>query len=532
MNKSLRVLGPGSEGSFKKVFILLFALFSFFLVQSQHKYYFRLGTTEGDGSERRPFNTMNELSRLSLKPGDTVFFHGRDTITANISLENIHGNEKHNIVFASYGKTRSTIDGRNTPALVFTGSDYFQVVNIGFMGSGRKSGNTTDGVKLTRCKNAKIKNVEVSGFQKAGLILYNSETIEVNKVYAHDNGLAGILVEGDYKKRMSANIKIVNCRADNNPGDPTNLDNHSGNGILVGNCKNVLIEYCTATNNGWDMPRLGNGPVGIWAYEADSVIIQHCISYRNKTAKGAADGGGFDLDGGVTNSIIQYCLSYENWGSGYGIFQYDGADKWNNNTVRYSVSINDGLVTDQACGMLIWNGSGIGSDFARLYAYNNFIYNDRKYAFGLLDQSNHEHFFFFNNVFIASDTSEIFSGVDSSIHDIFLGNVWMKKSGGFRQDGFFDIKKWSEETGYEQLDGKLRGRSFKEKLFLAPPQINIIDPYSLKVNSLLLSVCNNLLRNEGIDVVKMFSLDVGRTDFFGQPIGARGSSTPGICDDK
>ena len=67
----------------------------------------------------------------------------------------------------------------------------------------------------------------------------------------------------------------------------------------------VLIEYCTATNNGWDMPRTGNGPVGIWAYESDSVLIQRCIAYRNKTQKGAADGGGFDFDGGMTNSIIR-----------------------------------------------------------------------------------------------------------------------------------------------------------------------------------------------------------------------------------
>jgi hypothetical protein len=80
------------------------------------------------------------------------------------------------------------------------------------------------------------------------------------------------------------------------------------------------------------MPRIDNGPVGIWACEADSVIIQHCISYRNKTARGAVDGGTFDIDGGVTNSITQYCLSYENWGSGYGIYQYWSAGKWDNNT--------------------------------------------------------------------------------------------------------------------------------------------------------------------------------------------------------
>ena len=86
-------------------------------------------------------------------------------------------------------------------------------------------------------------------------------------------------------------------------------------------------------------------PVGIWAYEADSVTIQHCIAYRNKTSKGSEDGGGFDLDGGTTNSTIQYCLTYENEGSGFGIFQYDGASPWKNNTVRFNISVNDGLVS-------------------------------------------------------------------------------------------------------------------------------------------------------------------------------------------
>ncbi|TMI80589.1 MAG: hypothetical protein E6H10_13460 [Bacteroidetes bacterium] len=175
MNKSLRFLNSGCGASRKKVFALLFSLFSFCLVHSQHKYYFRGGTTTGDGSERRPFSSLQQLSRLALKPGDTVFFHAGDSIAGNISLENIHGNKKRDIVFTSYGKTRSTIDGGNKQALVITGSDHFQVVNICFFGSGRKSGNTTDGVSFVKCNNAKIKNLEVSGFQKAGLILYNSE---------------------------------------------------------------------------------------------------------------------------------------------------------------------------------------------------------------------------------------------------------------------------------------------------------------------------------------------------------------------
>jgi hypothetical protein len=498
----------------------------------QHKYYFHSGAAEGNGTREHPFTSLEKLSQLALKPGDTVFFAGRETIQGNILLKDIHGTKDANIVFMSYGKGTSTIYGGNKESFVIAASSHFQIVDLSFMGSGRKTGNETDGLKLANCKNGTLKDLEISGFQKAGLIVLNSQGVQINRVYAYDNGLAGILVEGDYKKRLSANIKIVNCRADNNPGDPTNLENHSGNGILVGNCRNVLIDYCTATNNGWDMPRIGNGPVGIWAYEADSVIIQHCIAYRNKTAKGAADGGGFDLDGGVTNSMIQYCLSYENWGSGYGIFQYDGADKWRNNTVRYCISINDGLVTDHACGMLIWNGSNVHGDFTRFYAYNNVFYNDKKHAFSFLDQSRHKAFSFFNNVFVASDTSEIFDGIDSSSNDIFLGNVWMRKGGGFQQNGFSDLRKWSNKTGYEQRYGKFFGSSFAKQLFSVPAGLQITDPHSLGKSSILLSLCNDVLRNKGVDITKTFSLDIGKSDFFGHAIHPTNGLTPGVCESK
>ena len=522
--------------STKRYIVLFFSVFFFSdFSNAQHKYYFNSkALNEGNGTKQQPFQSLEKFEQLAFQAGDTILFHSGDTLEGNIVLNNINGTKEHPIVFTSYGneKKKCVINGKDKEAFVINSSGYFTIADLVFIGVGRKTGNTTDGIKLVNCKNAEIKNVEVSGFQKSGLMLYNGEASEVNNVYAHENGFAGILVEGDYQKRISSNIHIINCRADNNPGDPANLNNHSGNGILVGNCKNILIEYCTATNNGWDMPRIGNGPVGIWAYEADSIIIQHCISYKNKTAKGAADGGGFDLDGGVTNSIIQYCLSYENWGSGYGIFQYNSASNWSNNTVRYCISINDGKVTDKASSMLIWNGWNGDSTFTNFYAYNNFFYNDEKYTFGFLEQSQHKKFSFFNNVFIGADTSDIFNGIDSSTDDIFLGNIWMKVNGGFQQNGFDDIQKWSETTGYEQQAGKLTGITFQRKLFSIPSHIEITNPRTLANNSLLLSLCNPALINKGIDLEKNFSIDVGKTDFFGKPIPSGNGFEQGICEMK
>ncbi len=502
-------------------------------MKAQHKYYFSSNTGgEGNGTKEKPFQTLKKLSALSLTPGDTVFFQGGKTISGSISMDHMNGSKRQPIVFTSYGNRRCKIDGGNKEAFVFDGSNYFKIENLELSGSGRKTGNTTDGLKLVECHHAGIKGIEVFGFQKSGLLLYNAEFIEVDGVYAHENGLAGITVEGTYQKRLSNRIHFINCRTDNNPGDPTNLANHSGNGLVVGNCKNVMIEYCTATNNGWDMPRIGNGPVGIWAWEADSITIQYCISYRNKTAKGAADGGGFDLDGGVTHSIIQYCLSYENWGTGYGIYQYYGAGKWSNNTIRYCISINDGNITDQATAMHIWNGWNGDSTFTYCYTYNNFFYNDRKYALSFNTLSQHKNYYFFNNIFISSDTSNIFHGIDSSTSDVFLGNVWMKKSGGFMQDGFTDLSKWSKATGYEIYQGKLMGIEPKKPIFHLPGEIEITNPYTLKTNPLLLSLCVDGLQYKGVDIRKLFQIDIGKTDFFGNPLSNAMAYQPGICSIK
>ena len=136
------------------------------------------------------------------------------------------------------------------------------------------------------------------------------KNLRVTNVYAHDNGFSGINVESDGQDsgglegsgaKSFRNLYIANCVADNNPGCPEVKNNHSGNGILIGGVTNGTIEFCEAMNNGWDMPREGNGPVGIWAYQSDSITIQYCYSHDNKTSEIGKDGGGFDFDGGITN---------------------------------------------------------------------------------------------------------------------------------------------------------------------------------------------------------------------------------------
>ncbi len=111
--------------------------------------------------------------------------------------------------------------------------------------------------------------------------------------------------------------------------------------------------------------------------------------------------GGQVFDGGVTNSLIQYCLSYDNEGAGYGLFQYPGAARWSGNVVRYCVSINDANTTVGAGSFFIWNGSNDSSQLTDCYLHNNVAYNTKAPLISFEDASDHGNFLFSNNIFIA-----------------------------------------------------------------------------------------------------------------------------------
>ncbi len=332
------------------------------------------GNDSNAGTKAKPFKTLQKINSLKLNPGDRIYLKGKESFPGTLSLT-INGTNDKPVLITSYENEHgnAVIDGGNKDAIILRGS-YFRLKDIDVKGSGRKTGNTTNGITLSGADDAVVENITTEGFQKSGIELNSCKNVSLKNVYAFNNGFCGIHITGTSDKR-SKKILVKDCRAENNAGDPTILDNHSGNGILAGLSDSVVIDHCTATNNGWDMPRIGNGPVGIWAYESGYVTIQYCISYRNKTSKGGQDGGGFDLDGGVTNSIIQYCLSYENEGAGYGLFQYPGASSWHDNIVRYCVSSNDATTTKASGGIFVWNGSDDSTQFGDCMVYNNVIYS-------------------------------------------------------------------------------------------------------------------------------------------------------------
>lgn len=460
-------------------------------------YYVSLsGNDKNPGTKAAPFRTIGKVNALRLMAGDTVYFKSGQTFNGSLLLiQGINGTLNKPVVITSSGNVHAIINAKDSVGIEVDKGTHVKLLHLSVLGSGRKTGNIKDGIALNSCSQISAEDLNISGFQKSGLRIFSSRHIIAKKVFVHDNGSAGITVESPYPKRESSDIKIVDCRAENNPGDPTNLTNHSGNGIVVGNCKNVLIDHCTATNNGWDMPRIGNGPVGIWAYEAEHVVIQHCLSYRNKTSKGGADGGGFDLDGGVTNSIIQYCFSYENQGSGYCIFQYWGASVWRHNIFRYNISENDGTVSDSQGGLYVWNSSDDEKQFYDCDVYGNIIYNSKVAAITFSEKSESKGIRFYNNVFVGRDS--LIRGIDK-IGDVkYQGNDWWSLESKFNIDGIKDLKAWSEKTGKEQKDGKVIGLNIRPD-FKKPARAAITSASQLKSFANYQLPANSVLRKKPV----------------------------------
>ena len=472
-------------------------------------YVSRLGDDSATGTQDQPWKTISRVNQASFKPGDRILFEGGSIFTGTLRLsQDDSGTAEQKLIVGSFGARRATIDGGNGSAIVLAGCSHTVIRELIIVGSGRKSGNTESGLHLADAEGIEVDRIEVHGFRSSGVYLSGIRDGRVTRIHAYENGFAGISSGG----ARSRNLYVANCLAENNPGDPTILKNHSGNGIVIGHVQGAVIEYCEARYNGWDMPRKGNGPVGIWTWEADNVLIQKCVSHHNRST--GIDGGGFDFDGGVTNSVLQHNYSHDNHGSGYLICQYKGAKPFRNNTVRYNISQDDGL-TNHNSGIYVWVG---GSGMESTDVYNNTIFNSKgaAVAFGV-DPSHAKELpkmTFRNNIFVSGE-SQIEGGAEKGR---FEGNIyWAMGDGGFSVDGFTSFEAWVKATGQEKIGDRIVGRYLDPMLrkigtglITNPAQLTSLDAYLLMPDSPAI--------DSGLDLRGLFGTDPGRRDFYGNAI--------------
>jgi len=297
------------------------------------------------------WKTITRVNKGRYSPGDRILFQGSSSFSGTLTFTR-GGTPSAPIVVSSYGSGRATVKSAGRALFAYNVAG-FRIANINFSGGGRTS-NTGEGIMFyndlpnnTKLPYIDIQGVDVSGFGKDGICIgaWNGKSgysdIRILNVDTHDNAVSGINIWGTSTTAPGWShftVYIAFTRAFNNSGI-SGYSRHTGDGIVVGDADVVVVERSVAFNNGW-LSTTHDGPVGIWAYDVNRALIQYNESYGNRSA-GAADGGGFDLDGGAQNSVMQYNYSHDNDGPGFLLCWYSGARPSMNNVLRYNVSHND-----------------------------------------------------------------------------------------------------------------------------------------------------------------------------------------------
>ena len=522
-------------------------LVAFCVSAGARDYFVSLGGDDANpGTRPKPWQTIARVNRTAYNAGDRILFEGGQSFVGNLVLDDQSKTASgHPITIGSSGQGRATLRAGDGTGILVRNIGGIIIRDLVVAGNNHKT-NQGSGIKVvnenvhTRLEFVRIENLEAHGFRWEGIYVgalppdllaqvgpsggrHGFRDVEINHCIAYDNMYFGIYVSGiwDPKSSTYANemVSISDCLAHDNPGDPAFTQNHSGNGILLDSTNEGLIERCVAYHNGFANAGQTGGPCGIWTHASNRVAIQFCESYSNRTA-GAADGGGFDFDGGVTNSVMQYNYSHDNDGAGYLVWNYQGAPHHlRNNILRYNISENDGRKHRYGAFHIGTDGEPVRD----IEVYNNTVYTSTAPG-GLprsvwLGQRPNQNIDFHNNLLISSGGPPLLEIEKNQTGIVFQGNAYWSTTGEclilYEGETYTSLDTWRKATGQEQLNGKPVG-------VWADPRISHGGENETigfgKSRSGLLSfrlLSDSPLIDRGIDLKSRFEFNVGAQDFWG-----------------
>lgn len=469
--------------------------------------------TNNGRSTATAWQTLAKVNASTFLPGDVIGFSGTFTDTLLFPSSGSAGNP---IVLTSYGVGGRAIfasTGSLHPIKI-TDQSYITIDNINFSGSG---GSTTTGAiylesnLVSGVTNLTVQNVAINGFTAAA-----TDGIDIAQKSTSTFGLTNITVK---------NFTVTNCNGNGvssfrggaslGAAVHTNVNISNGtvnncglNGVVLGNINGGSISNVVAFSNGGLSTA---GPVGIWTYESTGLTIKFCESYNN-TALSGPDGGGFDLDGGCSNCIIEYCYSHGNRSAGFLFFNYGGVT-WSNNTVRYCISENDSVINTLYSPITINTG---GTSLTNLMCYNNTIYSNISTPVVLLQDTGATGHFANNILYCPS--SLITSTANSAI--AFTGNdYWTTGTFTINWNSvvYNTFAAWQTATGQEKIASVNVGLNVDPKLN-SPGTGGTVGGYVTTQPSAYMLQGGSPMLGAGIDLSAQFSISPGSQDFYGNVI--------------
>lgn len=511
------------------------------------------GSDAADGrSQATPWQTLGPLATAGITAGDRILLRSGDTFSGALyfAADGLAGGSAGRpVTVGSYGGGRATISVGSGEIGVFAYNvGWLEVVDLIFSGPGitdegsagvvfysdTTNGTRLGGVRVYNCDTHDFgaKGIQLGRWSEAAVDSYDDPVIDACHVYdccgASDaeSGISTFGFPGLASQPPSfRNLRVTNCVVNGCTGAAGVLS-PCGSGIVLGECEDSLIENCVAYDNG-ENNDYTSGPIGIWMYDCTRTRINLCSSYENKTT--AVDGGGYDIDGGCTDCVVENSYSRDNYGAGLMFYAYSSAvtNLFTGNVIRNCVSINDGLGPSSTFGGIFVGNQKSGNNF------NNKIYGNvvigpsaASRGFGcagsLLGSSNYGCTIA-NNIFLLHGASSylVDAGTANPTGLTFVNNCyWSPNQFRFRWNNttYTTMAAWRAASGQETLSGASRAivadpllvdRTAKPTLGLGWTSADWA-PYRLQD----WSPC----RDGGLDLAAQYGWTVPTTDIFGATI--------------
>jgi hypothetical protein len=374
-----------------KAITILFFMFANFVSQASGATYYvsPTGSDTNAGTDPSvPWQTIAKVNGFTFALGDSVLFQGGQSFTGCLAFgwnTNVPNSAITSpFVLSSYGEGKALIlsncTGHNTAAVKIDAVNGFVMKNLAVSANGTQAQygvliqNTNTLGGPTTYSGITVQHSEISGFNIGAAPTYYGSSAEVEILGLNTAGHCGALDtinildnslhgENGPASYDDDGIYSVTCGALNN-GPAGNISNvtYSGNqiydlgggpnfpnianGIVANGVNGGLLQNNVAHDIGGNSTSCG-GPGGVWAYFANNITIQFNEVYNMRPlsfTKGC-DWVAYDVDGGVTNSVIQYNNSHDNFGSGLLAFVGTvGAQSWGPNEIHHNSSVNDGQI--------------------------------------------------------------------------------------------------------------------------------------------------------------------------------------------
>jgi len=488
-------------------------------------------------SPQSAWRTLKQADRHVFTPGERLLLRGGASFTGSLTFRRGEAGDPANpVIVGSYGTGRARIAAAGEP-----GVDVYDTAGIDIrslvLTGGTPADRTVSGIALfsdlakgPRLQHVSVTDVDVSGF-RVGVSMGGASAgagfrdVQVTDSVLHGNRDSGLSSFGPHfdaaaPQYANENVLVSGVQAFGNLGNALDHLHNTGNGIDLGSVRDAIVERSVAHGNGkyCDAPE---GPVGIWVYDSTGVVVQHNVSYDNYSG-GHTDGGGFDLDQNVSDSVAQYNYSHDNDGPGFLLYTGADNDAFARNTVRFNVSRDDSRKFPLYASVAV-----VGRIIdASIYHNTVLTHGGADAAPALRLGDGLRGVTIRDNIFQSSGSEMIAASYRFSTAQVSLqGNDYhVEDAGAWHVDwgsrSFHSLAAWAARTRQEGAASGLLG------LDLDPGLVLVAAPaWDPTRTPLPAPRAGSPITGRGLDLRARFALDIGPMDYFGAAPGS--STTPG-----